>query len=257
LWLTGTGGPATGAARAFCQLAANSGYHVISLMYPDEIPASICGNDRDPGAFESFRLAIIQGGKSPHLSVARPDSIENRLIKVLQLLRSRRPAEGWGDFITEEGDIRWEALAVAGQSQGGGHAALIGIKHEVARVICTGAPKDYSHRLATPAAWYGLPSATPKNRFFVFNHQQDPKGCSPAELLKNLHALGLDSLGPPVDAAIEKPPFHHTRILTTSYPTVTVTDVNSDGAKAAHTSVIDTHNAERWRDAWLYMLTEK
>src|ERR1035438_1936846 len=44
LFLTGTGGTAQG-ARAFCDLAADLGYHVINLIYPDEIPATVCRND--------------------------------------------------------------------------------------------------------------------------------------------------------------------------------------------------------------------
>ena len=35
-------------------------------------------------------------------------------------------------------------------------------------------------------------SATPKGQFFAFNHHQDPKGCTPEQLLDNLKALGLD-----------------------------------------------------------------
>ena len=256
LFLTGTGGTASG-AKAFCELAADLGYHVINLMYPDTIPATICAGDPDPKAFEDFRMTIIQGGKSKHLTVETADSIENRLVKLLVHLKPLRPREDWGQFLNKNGSIKWETIAVSGQSQGGGHAALIAIKHRVARVICTGAPKDYSKRLDAPAAWYGDDSATPIGRFFVFNHQQDPKGCTPEQLFKNLTALKLDAFGGPVDAATEKSPYHYTRILTTSYPSVTVTGVESNGAKIAHTSVIEDANAARWNQVWTYMLTEK
>ena len=74
---------------------------------------------------------------------------------------------------------------MAGQSQGGGHAALLGIKHPVARVICFGAPKDFSLALTAPAAWLRLDSATPKSAFFAFNHDQDRQGCSPAQQAEN------------------------------------------------------------------------
>ena len=161
LFLTGTGGTAEG-AQAFCELAAELGYHVINLMYPDSIPAAVCAGDSDPAAFEEFRLAIIVGGRSRHITIAPADCIENRLAKLLFYLGRKRPGENWAQFLNEDETIRWQVIAVAGQSQGGGHAALIGIKHRVARVICTGAPKDYSRRLDTPAAWYAEASATPK-----------------------------------------------------------------------------------------------
>ncbi len=261
LWLAGTGGDGHG-AQGFSTLAASLGYHVVTLMYPNDIPASACANDSNPEAFEEFRLAIIQGGRATfqdgrkELSIERPESIENRLIKVLQHLQQKRSRENWGQFLNEDGSIKWESVAVAGQSQGGGHAALIGIKHRVARVICFGAPKDYSKKLNAPAAWYGQESATPKNRFFAFNHHQDPKACTPEQLLHNLKALGLDAFGPPAEVDSEAFPYRHARILYTRFPAVTITDAESAGAKAAHNSAISTNHADRWKHVWTYMLTE-
>jgi pimeloyl-ACP methyl ester carboxylesterase len=257
VFLAGTNGTG-GGATAFCSLAAELGYHVINLTYPTGIAASICTSDADPKAFEDFRMTIIQGGKSPHLTVEKADSIENRLAKLLRHLEPLRPREDWGQFLNKDGSLKWETIAVAGQSQGGGHAALIAIKHRVARVICTGAPKDYSRRLEAPAAWYGEKSATPKACFFAFNHTQDPQGCTPAQLLRNFAALGLDVFGAPVDVTAVKFPFAHTRILLTSYPVVPApVIVDNENAIAAHSSVIKDANAARWKQVWTYLLTEK
>ena len=261
LWLTGTGGSGHD-ARAFCELAANLGYHVVSLMYPDEVPASACDNDPDPNGFERFRMAVIQGGAmtkrngAAWFSVDPPESIENRLIKLLQVLQEKRPRENWGQFIRGDGTIKWDSIAVAGQSQGGGHAALIGIKHEVARVVCFGAPKDYSTRLRAPAAWYGEPSATPKSRFFAFNHHQDPKGCTPEQLILNLRSLESEAFGTPAEVDEEPFPYHYARVLYTSYPVVTVEGQGSEGAMVAHGSGINSQNAQRWQQVWTYLLTE-
>ena len=255
IWLTGTNGGAATSARAFCTLAAERGYHVISLMYPDTVPATVCKEDDDPHAFESFRMAIIRGGSTNHIVVPRQESIENRLIALLRYLRTQRPGDDWAQFLTDDGTLKWEALAFAGQSQGGGHAALIGVKYPVARVICTGAPKDYSSRLNSPAAWYSLHAATPKRRFFVFNHVQDPKGCTPEQLLKNCAALGLTELGAPVDVTQKGSPYGDSHVLLTSFPKVTMTSAGGEGAKTAHTSVIASANADRFSDVWDYMLT--
>ena len=248
VFLPGTYGTGTGAG-AFCSLAAELGYHAISLSYPTGTAAAqVCDYDEDPRSFELFRLALIQGGTSPHITVARPECVESRLVKFIQWLDHHRPLERWGQFL--DGDaVAWRRVAVSGQSQGGGHAALIAIKHEVARVICTGAPKDYSQALGAPAAWYDEPSATPKARFFTFNHVHDHQGCSPREQVQNMRALGLAALGGPVDAAISAPPYSHTRILVTTFPSTTE-------SKAAQGSVIANKYAARWRDAWTYMLTE-
>ncbi len=256
LFLSGTNGNGEG-AKAFCELAANLGYHVINLTYPDDIAASICAGDPNPAAFEEFRLVVIAGGRSKHITINRADSIENRLSKLLAHLRQAQPTEGWDRFLNPDASINWPAIAVAGQSQGGGHAALLGIKHRLARVICTGSPKDYSKRLDAPAAWYAEASATPKACFFTFNHRQDVKACTPEQMLRNLAALKLDAFGPPVDAAKAAFPYQHTRILLTSWPEVTVAGPNSKGAKTAHTSVIASANALRWEKVWTYLLTEE
>ena len=144
LLLTGTSGAGPFAKR-LCTNAAMSGYHVIEPMYPDDIPASVCRGDEDPKAFARFRWAIIEGGASPHLPhpIPRPESIENRTIKLLAYLERKHPGEQWGQFL-QGGQIAWDKVAVGGMSQGGGHAALIATKHLVARVLCFGSPKDYS-----------------------------------------------------------------------------------------------------------------
>lgn len=254
LWIPGTvagtenQGP--GAAANFCQLAASLGYHVIILKYPNDVSATVCRNDPDPAAFERFRLALIEGGPSPHLTLPRTESIEHRLLKLLGYLQRTRPHENWGQFLDGE-SINWSAIAVAGQSQGGGHAALIGIKHRVARVICFGAPKDYSLALAAPAAWLHAESATPKDRFFAFNHDQDRQGCSPAQQRENLRALGLEKFGPAVDVDQAAPPYGHTRILTTNFPGKKIT------SQEAHTTGINPRNEALFGKVWRYMLTEK
>jgi hypothetical protein len=252
IWIPGTQnteseGP--GAAAAFCKVAANLGYHAIILKYPNDESASICRQDSDPLAFENFRMALIAGGASKHVTIGRAESIENRLLKLLGYLRKIRPEEHWEEFLNAEGDIKWAAIAVAGQSQGGGHAALIGIKHRVSRVICLGAPKDYSLALGRPAAWLTVESATPKASFFALNHQQDHQGCSPEQQMENLRALKLGAFGKPMDVDRAEPPYNQSRILTTNYPGGKL----SSGE--AHTMAINPHNEPVFRKVWAYMLT--
>jgi hypothetical protein len=261
VFLPGTNGKARG-GRAFLTLAASLGYHAVCLMYPDDIAATTCDYDPNPNAFEIFRMAIIQGGRAlvangkRELDVSRTDSIENRLAKLLRFLQQIRPKEEWGQFLSDDGTLKWSAIAVAGQSQGGGHAALIGIKHQVARVICFGAPKDFSIRLNAPAAWYSDDSATPKDRFFAFNHVQDPVGCTPQQLWRNLQSIEGSEFGTPSQVENEFPPYHHARVLYTDYPSVNVTGPASQDALVAHGSPINSNNAERRLPQWTYLLTE-
>src|SRR5260221_1580786 len=114
LWLTGThikGTPRGNGktAASFCELAANLGYHVISLSYPNDIAAAQFREKRDPDAFERFRMAIIQGGHTKYISIERAESIENRLIKLLLHFKAIRPNEHWERFLNEDGTIKWES----------------------------------------------------------------------------------------------------------------------------------------------------
>lgn len=249
LWMTGTGSRSRGAGE-FCNLAGSQGYHVINLTYSTDIPATICKRDADPRSFEDFRLSILQGGNHKHITVTRADSIENRVIKLLQHLSKTRARERWGQFLAEDGSLQWEKMVLAGQSQGGGHAFLMAMKHKVARVIATGAPKDWAPKIPGPAPWLLAESATPRNRFFTFNHEQDHQGAKPEEQWSILRAFGLEAYGPRIRVEESKPPFGHTRILSTNYP----------GGKLesspAHTSVIANTSADVFRGVWLYMLTE-
>lgn len=249
LWMTGTGGRSRGADE-FCKLAASLGYHVVKLMYPNDIPASFCRQDEDPESFEKFRLCIIEGGTHPKITVSRADSIENRLIKLLQHLQKIRQREGWGEFLDSENKIQWDKLALAGQSQGGGHAFLMAMKHSVARVVATGAPKDWSIRHNAPAAWLLGESATPKSRLFTFNHEQDHQGCSPEQQWAILELMNLTQYGAVTSVDQTKPPYGHSRCLSTNHP----------GGKLqsgpAHTSVIASRNVELFGPVWRYMLTE-
>ena len=259
LWITGThikGTPYRNGAVAFCNLAADLGYHVVALTYPNDVAAAQFRKDSNPSTFGVFRMAIIQGGRTKYISIEPSESIQNRLIKLLQYLQENRPKDNWGQFLNRSGSIKWESIAVAGQSQGGGHAALIGIQYRTARVLCFGSPKDYNTALNEPAKWYHRPSATPKNRFFAFNHLQDPMGCTPEQLRENLKALELDAFGPPANVDHESMPYHHSRILFTGYPEVTVTGEESEGALAAHTSVISGKYSDGRKQVWTYMLTE-
>ncbi|WP_395736422.1 BPSS1187 family protein [Prosthecobacter sp.] len=237
------------ASHAFCLTAASLGYHVISLSYPNSISASACNKEEDPEAFEKFRLSIIQGGTSPFISVNRANSIENRLIELLGLLAKRYPQEDWGAYRNDDGTPKWEKIAVAGQSQGGGHAALIGIHHKVARVLCFGAPKDFSVALQKPAAWYLRPAATPASACFAFNHDQDRQGCTPAQQIANLKALKLDQFGPPTSVDGAAAPYGGSHILMTNHPGTKVDSLT------AHGTMLSPKNKERYIEAWKYMLT--
>lgn len=243
LFLAGTYGPG-GTAPEFNITAAQAGYHVINLIYPDSIAmVTICKNSPDEACFDKAREEILSGRDMVEgLDITRPNSIENRLIKLLQYLHQKYPNENWQQFF-KNNTIRWDKIAVGGQSQGGGHAGYIASKYKVARVIMFGAPKDYGNTYNKPANWIFAKSKTPINRYFAFVHSNDAVGCTFEEQLEIFKTLGMNKTGPLVDVDKENFPYKNTHTLTASKPAIN-----------SHTAPIRNI---MYKEAWLYMLKAK
>jgi hypothetical protein len=251
VFLPGTGGrPMKHGPLAFAKYASRCGYHAVGLMYPDAVSAQSLRDDEDIAANLKFRLAIIRADHdSPHIRVIRANSIENRLIKLLLYLERKHPREGWGQYLGPGGEIVWNKVAVAGHSQGGGHAAIIAKFHTVARVIMLGSPKDFSYRHNAPAKGFDKDNHTPPGRYFAFNHRQDAQGCTPAEQMRIFRAMGLSQLGvAEVDQA--KPPYGQSHVLFTNCPI--------RERREAHGTVLRVNPATgeaHFAPVWVYMLT--
>lgn len=177
LFMPGTGGEPPG-PKAFLAAAAEAGYRVISLEYNDDISVAVfCPKRPSPACSEAFRRMRLYGNRKfgdATVDNTPPESIVNRLIKLLQYLNSNHPGDGWGSFL-ENGRPNWQRIAVCGQSQGAGMAAFIAKEHLVARVILFSSPWDYFGRGEGRelAPWLALPSKTPPERWFGGYHARE------------------------------------------------------------------------------------
>jgi len=250
LFLPGTGGkPEKGLFHPFAAAAAGLGYHVVALMYPDNVASQKkCSQSRDPDAYLKFRNAIIRGGAiGPRRVIPSQDSIENRLEKLLVYLDAKQPHRGWGQYLMPRGGVLWRMVAVAGLSQGGGHSYMIGKNHEVARVLMFGSPKDYSFRFEAPAKGFDSKTKTPLRRFFAYNHVRDNgNGCTHEQQKRILGQIGLLDLG---ISDVDNPPpsFGHAHVL--------YTDANLGNSTKFHGSVLKGSLRVN-PPVWKYMLTE-
>ncbi len=235
----------------FAITAAEMGFHVIFLMYPDTVAAQqICPNSNDPNAYMKFRLAIIQGGQFEDFRVLPPDSIENRLAKLLVYLGRTQPGRGWDQYVDRQGQIDWSKIVISGHSQGGGHSYVIAKIHPVARVIEFGSPKDYSFYFRRPAGGFDSDTKTPLGRFFAFNHMQDRAGnCTHDMQMEILKQMRLTDQGM-VEADTPNTDFHHAHLIFTNEPVPNMTS-----PKQFHTSVINGVLSVD-PQVWVYMLTE-
>lgn len=107
------GNPEKPSAIRFCKNAAMSGYHVVYLMYPNDVAAAeACRDKPDRDAFSLFRWALIEGGNNSYINVPRAESIENRTIKLMQYLQREHPNQNWGQFVVD-GHVAWEKVATS------------------------------------------------------------------------------------------------------------------------------------------------
>ncbi|HTO76961.1 MAG TPA: hypothetical protein VMQ61_12870 [Thermoanaerobaculia bacterium] len=250
VFLPGTGGtPEKTLFHPFATMASELGYHVVALMYPDNLASQKnCAESADPNASLDFRNAILRGGRiGPHRTIASPDSIESRLESCLHFLDAKQPGRGWGEFLTPGGGIRWRKIAVAGHSQGGGHAYMIGKNHEVARVLMFGSPKDYSFHFDAPARGFDANTRTPLRRFFAYNHVRDNgNGCTHEQQMKILRQITPIELGT-ADADRGPASYGHARVLTTN--------VDLGASTRFHSSVLNGSLPGN-PPLWKYLLTE-
>ncbi|MBU6455533.1 MAG: hypothetical protein KGS72_27420 [Cyanobacteria bacterium REEB67] len=257
LFLPGTAGKPH--RTQFLETAASLGYHVIFLMYPDDIAAQqACANSDDPNAYMQFRLAIIEGGNySDRTNISRADSIDSRLRHLLRYLDSHQPGQGWSTFLEADGAPKWSSIAVAGQSQGGGHAYVISKIHPVARVIFFGSPKDYSFRFRAPAGGFDSNTKTPLSRYFAFNHIEDRQGgCNHEQQMEIFKKIGLTTYGI-ADADHPTPAYNRAHLIFTDGQLADMSQMPQIHNFAVNNAtVLSSSGKPICPPVWNYLLTE-
>ncbi len=191
VFLPGTGGSPTYYSD-FLKAAARHGQHVIGLSYPNhQAIRPICNKTSDRDCHGNLRKEIILGvNASPAVKINRANSIEHRLVRLLQFLAKTYPDQNWDRYL--EKDLpRWNLIAISGYSQGAGHAAYIAKHNEVLKAGLYSGPGDVNAPLKGRAVrWLEGPTKTPISRYAGFTHVNDEV----AELKiveNNWRALGL------------------------------------------------------------------
>jgi len=138
------------------------------------------------------------------------------------------PREGWEAYLFDDGQPRWERIAVAGHSQGGGHAAMTAKLVVVERAILFNATE--------PMPWTMANFVTPSTRLFGFVHTLEPIYTPISRSWDNLRLPGrltsVDGASPPFGGSHRlptgedvcrgersSPGFHHNcTVLDESFP---------------------------------------
>jgi hypothetical protein len=202
--------------KMLCETAADRGFHAISLQYVNDVSANQkCSGSRNLECHENMRREVLFGADfSPHVNVSRPNSAENRLVKLLRYLADQYPLDGWEQYLTA-GDVpRWSRILVAGHSQGGGHAALLGKYYSTAGVIMF-ASMDYNFTLDKAGSWINKRSNTPIEKFFAAAHTMDEVMPIMA-MRKYWNAFGFKDIGPVINIDVIGFPYANSNTLITS-----------------------------------------
>lgn len=212
--------PGTGAIAQNYQLvtreAAAAGYHAVALTYPNESAVGVLCAGRATTCYADTRLEILTGEPlSDVVTVDRANSIENRLLKLVRLMATLDPSGGWSQYVTSAGEIVWSRVAVAGHSQGGGHALFIAKRYVVARATAFASYGDVLPG-GGAAPWVALPFATPSSQLRGFISLSDEL-VSATQALQVWSALGMSGAAANVDSVA--PPFGAAqRFITTAAP---------------------------------------
>ena len=233
--------------------AANNGFHVVSLKYENLVAAkTACAESTDPDCFYKFRREIIEGvDVSTEVEVDQPNSIYNRLNKLLVYLNDEYPAQDWGQFLDAD-SVLWGKTMVSGHSQGGGHAAVIAIEKNVKRVLMFASPNDYSTHFNAPAGWTSYDRITPDSAYFGLNHLFDDVVLF-AEQFSIWNNLNMPSFGDSVRVDISLPPYGNSHQLYTTFDT-TGTGGNHSVMMVDSKIPLDVEGVPIFAPAWKYML---
>jgi hypothetical protein len=151
------------------------GFHVLQIAYENDITMGPAG-DTNPSTPGDTRMDQFDAkGRVTWVTIARPDSLEERVVKALQHMTTADPGGDWGWYLNPDGNsVRWSDGCFVGYGYGGTMAAVIARYVRLAHAVSLSAP-DAEGR--PDAAWLTAPSATPLDRVFaIYGQNDDPAG---------------------------------------------------------------------------------
>jgi hypothetical protein len=233
--------------RLFLLEAAALGHHAIGLEYANDFDMlTLCANSRS--CYGSIRHEELdgQGANSP-VTLAEQDTIESRLVRLLQHLEGEAPKEEWIGFL--DGDRpRWSKIAIAGISHGASTAGVIGLLRPCERVIMFSGPFDNVG--GQPAFWLTATPQTPASRWLAFSHTADEQY---AQHAVNWQARGLFGVPTSIDDAA--PPFDGSHRLTTSAEPAAGGSGHGSTVGDAHTPLADD-GTPAFAPVWRHLLIQ-
>ncbi|MBL8955256.1 MAG: hypothetical protein JNK82_31065 [Myxococcaceae bacterium] len=185
------------------RLLAGLGFHFFAPCYASDYGVGNCGQDIGGCRLEAF------DGMPRHaaLTVTRPNSIEERIIKGLEHLGRINPQGDWAWFLNG-GQPRWGSIIISGISHGASSAGVIAKVRPVSRAVMLSGPLD------TNQPWLTMTSVSPLSAFWGFTHTGDSQHPGHLESFADLNVPGM-----PVTIEDAGTPWGGSHRLRTSVPT--------------------------------------
>jgi hypothetical protein len=240
-------------SKATSEKAASLGYHAIGLMYDNRVAGNpLCSKTGDVTCHNRARREVIDGvDRHAGVSVNTTNSLINRLTKLLVYLHKTRPTQGWGQYLVN-GSPNWTKIIVAGHSQGGAIAGVLGRYYPVKKVIMI-SMMDYLTSGQIPD-WIAM--TTNKEKYYHITHTLD-------ELVPYVRVkigwdkMGMVAYGGRVNVDWNVSPYSNTHTLITSrVPTTTLID-KYHNCTGVDTYIPKTSTGKYVYDkAWEYLITK-
>jgi hypothetical protein len=241
----------------FLNLAANLGYHVISLTYPNATPIqTACGSSSDVNCYTNFRQEACYGTPvSSAISIDTLNSLHTRAVKLIQYLNTTYPTQNWGQFVLGN-SLDWSKMVTSGHSQGAGHALYFANINNIDRCIMFSGANDFSNFYNAPPNWISGSFSTAKNRIFSFLHLQDD-GVPYSSQIQVTQALGLWTGGD--DSTLVDNlniPYNNSHLLYTNETpqSMLITPYHNSTVIDMWTP-LDNLNNPKFTNVWTYLLT--
>jgi len=236
--------PGTGATPSAYQKLTTAlsyaGFHVIGLRYNTGVGTNSACPDAnavtDPDCHRAFKAEVAFGAgvndpsghayDSPAVNVSAANSVENRILQLVNYLANNYATSGWSQYQKKTGltcdslnttygvcDVDWSKVVLVGHSLGAGEALYLAKFHDVNRLAMISGPFDeYLSPSLVVAPWITEGGfATPASSMYGLTQLLEPNYPNQSAAWD---ALGL--AGPQVSVDSDTPPYSGSHQLTTN-----------------------------------------
>ena len=179
---------------------AGHGFHVVEPHYANSWS---CGGMGGSCNEDTRWEALVGEDTSTVIDISRADSAEGRVITMLEYLAVEHPGGDWGYYLTDDGELRYEHVIIAGISHGASSTGLFATRRAFHRAVMHS------------GGWWnvGKDPMTPIDMFYGLSHTDDEQHQG--------HLDAWDSagmVGAPTSIDGMAPPYGDSRRLITSVP---------------------------------------